>query len=79
MIPDFDLFLKRFSSQLVHSGGMEIGYGTQLKDIGSWDSLTAMAVNSMIDFEYGINIEMEEFEKFSSVGEIFDFVVKKKP
>ncbi len=78
MAPDFGVFVKKFSAQLASADEIEIKHDTNLKDIAGWDSLTAMAVNSMIDFEYGINIEIDEFERFSSVGEIFDFVTKNK-
>lgn len=78
MTSEFGLFVRKFAAQLVNAEGIEIGHDTNLKDIGSWDSLTAMAVNSMIDFEYGINIDFEDFEKFSSVGDIFDFVNRNK-
>lgn len=67
-------FIEKFTSQLAQVPDFPLTLQTHLRDIPTWDSLTAMAVNSMIDFEYGIDIEFEAFETFSTLGDIYNFI-----
>lgn len=69
-----DYFIEKFASQLTQVPDFPLTLQTHLRDIPSWDSLTAMAINSMIDFEYGIDIEFEAFEGFATLGDIYNFI-----
>lgn len=46
------------------------------RTVGSWDSLTGMAIIVMIEDKYGVKISDSEFRSLITVQDIIDFVQK---
>jgi acyl carrier protein len=70
-------FIEKFSEQLMDEA-QPITYETEFRKLGSWDSLTGMAVIMMIEDEYQVKVENDTFRKFTTVGNIFDYVIDAK-
>lgn len=72
-----NIFIEKFKDQLENSN-VEVTPETDFVNAEFWDSLTAMAEMSMIDEDYGVTIEPEEFVEFKNIQGLFDFIVNKK-
>jgi len=68
---DFLDFKKNFFDQLIDEDFDSLDEQTNIKQLSSWDSLTAMAVITMISDEYGVKIEDKEIRNVSTLGELF--------
>ncbi len=75
---DFNSFLEKFNEQLIEDDLSKITKDTKFHELGSWDSLTAMAVIAMIEDEYSVVIKEETFRSFVYVGDIFNYVSSQK-
>jgi len=73
-----DKFIQDFKSQFIDEDEITVEASTKFRDIGSWDSMTGMAVLVMIKDEYGIDMSDTDLKKCTTVQEIFDFVSAKK-
>ena len=69
-----DKFLNDFQSQFVDSDEITVDGSTEFRKIGSWDSLTGMAVLVMIKDEYGVDMAETDLKKCNTVQDIFQFV-----
>lgn len=69
-------FVVKFKSQYIDADQFEMTPETLFRNIGSWDSLTGMAVLVMIQDEYGIDIPVEDFRKLLTVNDVFKFVLE---
>ena len=67
-------FIEQFQSQFIDSDEIDVSAETTFRDIGSWDSLTGMAVLVMIKDEYGVDMSETDIKKCHTVQDIFDFV-----
>ena len=47
------------------------------RDYDNYDSLTELSVLAMLDSEFGIEIEMNEFNKYLTVADLIELVSKK--
>ena len=73
-----DKFINDFKSQFIDSDEITVDASTEFRKIGSWDSLTGMAVLVMIKDEYGVDMADTDLKKCNTVQDIFDFVSSKK-
>lgn len=48
------------------------------RSLETYDSLTGMAILTIIQDEYGVEIPVEEYRKLSSVRALFDYIQSKK-
>lgn len=71
-------FVSNFKSQFIDSDEITVDASTEFRKIGSWDSLTGMAVLVMIKDEYGIDMADTDLKKCKTVADIFEFVSSKK-
>lgn len=70
-------FITSFKGQLEDTNTVvtrELDYG----QADFWDSLTAMVIKVMIEDEYGVEIEVEEINEFSSIEELYEAVKSRK-
>ena len=51
---------------------------TEFRAIESFDSLTGWSIMSEIQDKFGVEIAVDEFAKFQTVKDIYDFVTNKK-
>ena len=71
-------FIEKFKSELMESDDIQISRETDFRNLGSWDSLTGMAVLVMIKDEYGIDMPVDALKACKTVGDIEDYIVKHK-
>ncbi|MEX6688451.1 acyl carrier protein [Danxiaibacter flavus] len=74
---DFASFLPKFNEQLMEDDLSKISGQTKFRQLSSWDSLTAMAVITMIEDEYKVGINAETFKTFVTVEDIYNHVSSK--
>lgn len=55
----------------------EIQLTDVFRDYGEWDSIGQLSLIAMLDEEYGLQIEGEEFEKLETVEDLFKAVQQK--
>jgi acyl carrier protein len=69
-----DEFITKFKDEL-DVKGIQIFPETDFINTEYWDSLSAMAEMVMIESDYGKILEVEDFEKFRNVQELYEFVI----
>ncbi len=52
----------------------QINSSDRFRDFESYDSLTELSVFAMLDSEFGIELELEEFKKHITVGDLVRLV-----
>ena len=55
----------------------ELPIKAPFNSMAEWDSLNALSVLAMLD-NYGITMEAEALEKFASISEFIEYVLKNK-
>lgn len=75
---DKNKFIDDFTSQFIDAEDISVDENTNFRNIGSWDSLTGMAVLVMIEDEYQVKMNDSDLGKCTTVQDIFDFVSSKK-
>lgn len=55
----------------------EISILDHFRDYDSYDSLTELSVLAMLDSDFGIEIEMEEYKQYITVKDLLNLIVKK--
>ena len=75
---DKNKFINDFTSQFIDADEISVDENTKFRDIGSWDSMTGMAVLVMVEDEYGIAMKDSDLKKCTTVQDIFDFISSKK-
>jgi acyl carrier protein len=56
---------------------LEIGENDAFRDKEEWDSLAHLSLIALLDEEYGVEIEDEEFKTLKTFGDIYKTVQKK--
>lgn len=51
---------------------------TSQKDIEDWDSLTNVQLISEVEKEFKVKFTMEEFQKFTNIGELISLLLNKQ-
>ena len=70
-------FIEKFKLEL-DSDDVEVNPETEFVNAEFWDSLTNMAVTSMIGDSYDLHLDFDELNNFSTIQELFDFVSSKQ-
>jgi acyl carrier protein len=52
----------------------EPGFQDKFRDFENWDSLKELSMLAMMDSEFGIELEMKDFNKFITLGDIFEYI-----
>jgi acyl carrier protein len=69
-------FVLKFKNQYSDADKIEMTSETPFRLIGSWDSLTGMAVLVMIQDEYGIDITAEKFRELNTINDVYNFILE---
>ena len=64
-------------AEALEINGSEIKVGDNFRDYESYSSLTELSVLAMLDSEFGIEIEMKEFNNYKSVNDLIGLVASK--
>lgn len=71
-------FIDNFTDQLGVSG-LEITPDTDYANLEHWDSLTAVAIQMMIEDNYEVSIDVKILSNdFKSIKALYDYVISKK-
>jgi acyl carrier protein len=54
--------------------GKEIKWNDAFRDYEEWNSLKELSVLAMLDSEFGIELEMKDFNNLIKVGDLYEFV-----
>ena len=71
-------FTQKFKEQYIDGDQFEMFPDTAFRQIGSWDSLTGMAVLVMIQDKYGIDIPVDKFKGLITVQEVYKFILENR-
>ena len=55
----------------------EVALEDEFRNYDEWDSLTYLSVIAMLDEEYGVEIETEDFKKLRTVGALWEEVKRR--
>jgi acyl carrier protein len=70
-------FIELFKETLEIEDG-EVTIETRFRELEQWDSLAFLSVIAMIDEEYDVVIEGNDFKKISTVGELITEIESRK-
>lgn len=70
-------FTANFKEALEMEEGTEVKMEDNFRDYDDWDSLARLSLIAMLDEEYEVEIEEDDFEELKTVQDIFEFVQKK--
>ena len=71
---------QKFLEQIKEVFEMEDGrvsFKDKFRDYERWDSLTNLSLIAMLDSEFGVLIESKDFNRLSTVGDLFNEVTKR--
>ena len=71
-----EIFLQNFKNTL-EIEDKEIELTDNFREYEEWDSLNQLSLIAMLDEEYGIQIETDDFSKLTTVGDLLDEVKKR--
>ncbi|MGA2406157.1 MAG: acyl carrier protein [Bacteroidales bacterium] len=69
-------FTQKFKAQYIDGTQFEMLPHTAFRKVGSWDSLTGMAVLVMIQEEYKIDIPVDKFKGLITVQDVYNFILE---
>ena len=58
---------------------IEVNLEDNFRDYENWDSMAALSVIAMIDDEFGVVINGEDFRQLNTVGDLIQAVKKRMP
>ena len=73
---------KKFVEQLkdiLEMENIEVNMEDKFRDYENWDSMAALSVIAMIDDEFGVVINGEDFRQLNTVGDLIQAVKKRMP
>jgi len=72
-----DDFIEAFKEAL-EIEDREVGMNENFRDYDEWDSLSQLSLIAMLDENYGVEIEMKDFNELLTVQALFNEVKKRK-
>jgi acyl carrier protein len=71
-------FKQKFYQTIEDEQILQLDLTTSFKNLESWDSFSGMSIISMIDEEFGITINAEEFARINTLQELYDLLTTLK-
>lgn len=68
---DIDAFIIRLAEALDIEDASRLTPKTAFHDLDEWDSISLLSVIAMLDEEFGIQIEMNEFKELKTIEDLF--------
>lgn len=75
---DINQFVKDFADEFLDTDPSEFSVDTEYKDLDEWSSMTAMAIMSMIDTKYGVDVSQVEIRMADTIGSLFSIIESKQ-
>jgi acyl carrier protein len=73
-----DRFLDLFKEALEMGEDREIALTDNFRDYEEWDSMSRLSLIVMLDEEFSVEIENEDFKKIKSLGDLLQEVEKRQ-
>lgn len=70
-------FLEKFKDQFIDAEEITVEVMTPFREIGSFDSLTGMAIIVMIKDDYDVEVSEKEFKSCQTAGDLYELVKAK--
>ena len=71
---DTNQFIQKFSEQFEDAELVKLDMDTIFRELPTWDSMTAMCVQTMIFDDYGVNLPDDRFKELTTVRDVVDFL-----
>ena len=71
---DLNQFIKNFAEQFDETDVSEFMPDTEFRTFADWGSMVALSIIAMIDEEYSVTINVEDFKKSKTIEELFNVV-----
>lgn len=69
-------FIVKFAEQFEETEPEKITYETRFRDIEEWSSLVHLSIIMMLDREYDVAIDEDDFNKLETVEDTFNYINK---
>ena len=70
-------FISLFKETL-EDNDLEVSMDTKFRELDNWDSLTFLSVLAMIDEEYDVIIEGNDFQKLETIADVINEIKNRK-
>lgn len=77
MVMELSKFISDFESVFKNTGPSDFTSETCFWELDEWSSLTALAIVSMIEEEYGVTLMGPELKGVKTIGQLYMVVMKK--
>jgi|TARA_B110000977_G_C10584072_1_gene301626 acyl carrier protein len=71
-------FLANFKDEFLSLEDNNFTEEIKFRDLDSWDSLTGMAIQVMIEDNYNVKLTTENFKRFVTVLDVYNHIVELK-
>ena len=71
---NFQDFLDKITEQFLEEDQPHVTGEIEFRTLSTWDSLTGMAILTIIEDDYGVSIPVEDFKNLKTIEEIFSYV-----
>ena len=75
---DLQEFIKKFAELFDETDVSEFKADAEFRDFNDWGSMVGLSVIAMIDDEYGVTINVEDFKKAKTIEALFNVVKETK-
>jgi len=76
-IMDLETFIINFEEAVEDVESGTLAGDTAFRDLKSWDSLAVLTVTDMIDYEYGVSINKNDFQGVHTIRDVYDCIRSK--
>lgn len=75
---DINQFVNDFADEFLDTDPSEFSVNTVYKDLDEWSSMTVMAILSMIENKYGVEVSMIEIRTADTIGSLYSIIESKQ-
>ncbi len=69
-------FIEKFAEAVEVEDPYALSANTEFRNLEEWSSLAYLSVIALMDEEFDVQIEMEDFKKLKTIQEVFDACTK---
>ena len=69
-------FIEKFAEAVEVEDASALSANTEFRNLEEWSSLAYLSVIALMDEEFDVQIEMEDFKKLKTIQEVFDACTK---
>lgn len=70
-------FIKHFAEQFEETEESVFTPDTDFRELDEWSSLISLSIIAMVDEEYGVEINGEDFRQATTISDLFNIVSNK--